>query len=193
MYFIYGRSSTYLTFDIYLGPNRRQNGQMDGRVRFGASSTPNLINSARSVTRRLAMSQAHEPWLLTPTFDPSTNLLTVTVDLSKSTIAAGFRQRVRTVLPALNLLCGEATRLTEGLWLQDRDGLQRRRGMQLGPRKIPTVQMQALWIRFHHAKRLAGASSQSCGSSGFSHSSIRHGSIFQFDFSKANQREFWSD
>ena len=87
VYFIYGRASTYLTFDIYLGPNcpSGQNGSCDGKwtvnpVRGVLDGEPYVFNDVTGSPE----------WLPTPTYDQSTNVLTVTVDLSKSTIATDF-------------------------------------------------------------------------------------------------------
>jgi hypothetical protein len=80
VYFVYGRASTYLTFDIYLGPNDETGKYTVKPVRGIFETEPYVFHDV----------EGSAPWLPEPTYDPSTNLLTVTVDLSKSDIVKDF-------------------------------------------------------------------------------------------------------
>ena len=80
VYFIYGRASTYLTFDIYLGPN-------DETGKWAVKPVRSVLNNDDYIFNPVTGSA---PWLLTPSYSSSTNLLTVTVDLSKSNIVQEF-------------------------------------------------------------------------------------------------------
>ena len=80
VYFIYGKPSTQLTFDIYLGPNDETGKWKVAGVRGTFDTDTYVFNPVKGAT----------PWLPTPVYDKDTNLLTVTVDLSKSSIATEF-------------------------------------------------------------------------------------------------------
>ena len=88
MYFIYGRASTYLTFDIYLGPNDETGKWSVNPVRGVFDSEPYQFCTVGSGPP--CNMTGEQPWLLTPTYDRLKNVLTVTVDLSKSSIVQDF-------------------------------------------------------------------------------------------------------
>ena len=76
VYFIYGRDTTQLTFDIYLGPND-ETGKWSVEPVRGIFDTDDY--DFKPVT-------GGAPWLETPVYNKDTNLLSVSVDLSKSSI-----------------------------------------------------------------------------------------------------------
>ena len=88
VYFVYGRATTYLTFDIYLGPNDETDKWAVSPVRGIFEAEPYQFCKVGDPPPCNVSSS--EPWLLTPTYDKTTNLLTVTVDLSKSSIVQDF-------------------------------------------------------------------------------------------------------
>ena len=80
VYFIYGKPSTQLTFDIYLGPNDETGKWTVAPVRGTFDTDTYVFKPVTGAT----------PWLQPPGYSKDTNLLTVTVDLSKSSIATEF-------------------------------------------------------------------------------------------------------
>jgi hypothetical protein len=80
VYFIYGKASTELTFDIYMGPN-------DETGKWRVTPVRGIFDTDTYVFKNVVGGPVK--WLGTE-YDKDTNLLTVTVDLSKSTIAAEF-------------------------------------------------------------------------------------------------------
>ncbi len=80
VYFIYGKASTQLTFDIYLGPNDETGKWKVVPVR-GTFDTDNYMFNPIP---------GGEPWIA-PEYHKDKNVLTVTVDLSKSSIADEFK------------------------------------------------------------------------------------------------------
>jgi hypothetical protein len=77
VYFIYGKASTQLTFDIYLGPNDETNKWKVVPVRGIFDTDTYMFNPI----------PGGEPWI-SPQYFKDKNVLTVTVDLSKSMIAS---------------------------------------------------------------------------------------------------------
>jgi hypothetical protein len=77
VYFVYGRASTQLTFDIYIGA-----------IQEGDSWTVNAVRGIfNDDTYKFSTEDSRPAWLGEPSYDSSTGLLTETVDLSKSGIA----------------------------------------------------------------------------------------------------------
>ena len=79
VYFIYGKASTQLTFDIYLGPNDETGKWKVVPVRGIFDTDTYMFNPI----------PGGEPWI-DPEYHKDQNALTVTVDLSKSNIATEF-------------------------------------------------------------------------------------------------------
>ena len=81
VYFVYGRAATQLTLDIYLGPNDETGKWKVAPVRGIFNDDNFMFNPPTGGT----------PWLGTPNYDKDKGLLTVTVDLSKSSIATELK------------------------------------------------------------------------------------------------------
>ncbi len=84
VYFVYGRAATQLTFDIYLGPNDETGKWQVAPVR-GIFNDDNFMFNPP---------MGGAPWLGTPNYDKDKGLLTVTVDLSKSSIATELKNEL---------------------------------------------------------------------------------------------------
>jgi cell migration-inducing and hyaluronan-binding protein len=110
VYFIYGRASTYLTFDIYLGPNDETGKWAVNPVKGVFDGEPYEFCTVGSGPP--CNMTGEQPWLLTPTYDRAKNVLTVTVDLSKSTIVHDFSSELAkscqplTYCAVTNNVCG---------------------------------------------------------------------------------------
>ena len=110
VYFIYGRASTYLTFDIYLGPNDETGKWAVSPIKGVFDGEPYEFCTVGSGPP--CNMTGEQPWLLTPTYDRAKNVLTVTVDLSKSTIVQDFSSELAkscqplTYCAVTNNVCG---------------------------------------------------------------------------------------
>ena len=148
VYFVYGKASTQLTFDIYLGPNDETGKWKVAPVRGIFDTDTYVFNPAKGTT----------PWLGTPEYHKDTNLLTVTVDLSKSTIAAEFASQFSDACqPTTYCAVSTGNDGTMSCGCKGGTNCKDAEVCSWGPEGSRLPGGGLLRLRLHHAVRLVGA------------------------------------
>jgi hypothetical protein len=86
VYFVYGRQSTRMTFDIYLGPK-------DETGNWKVSGVRGIFDTDTFKFDNFELADA--PWIEPPSYNEDNHTLTVGVDLSKSSIAHEFDSELK--------------------------------------------------------------------------------------------------